>query len=72
MKRAKRKLKNKISLGVNNRDILLAEYSHISVQSVENALAYRTDSDLARSIRKRAKQLLQEEAKKVKVELYED
>lgn len=72
MKRAKRKLKNKISLGVNNRDILLAEFSHISVQSVENALAYRTDSDLARNIRKRAVQLLKEEIKKAKINLNED
>lgn len=66
----KRKRKNKISVGQRHRDILIESFD-CSVQSIENALNYVTDSDLAREIRTKAKELLKEEVKKLKIELDE-
>lgn len=65
------KNRDRISLGHLQREVLYKEFDTTKT-SIDNALMYKTDSDLARSIRKRAKELLQEEVKKVKIELYED
>lgn len=64
----KRKRKNKISVGQRHREILINSFD-CSVQSIENALNYATDSDLARAIRTKAKELLKEEISKLKIEL---
>ena len=52
-------------------EVLYKEFEGISRQSIDNALNYKTDSDLGRSIRAKAKELLKEEVKKLKIELDE-
>ena len=72
MKRTRKKKNyNRISLGTIHREVLYKEFEGISRQSIDNALNYKTDSDLGRSIRAKAKELLKEEVKKLKIELDE-
>lgn len=72
MKRTRKKKNyNRISLGTIHREVLYKEFEGISRQSIDNALNYKTDSDLGRSIRAKAKELLKEEIKKLKIELDE-
>lgn len=57
-------MKKRINIADKHRDILVSEFN-ISRQTVYNAVRYFTESALADKIRKRAKELLIQEADEV-------
>ncbi|MCK0201389.1 ATP-dependent Lon protease [Ornithobacterium rhinotracheale] len=59
-------MKKRIHIAVEHRKILQSEFN-VSDQCVRNALRYNTFGEQPEAIRKRAKELLKEEAKKVEL-----
>lgn len=57
-------MKKRINISIEHRKKLQEEFD-VTKQSVYFALRYVTNSELANAIRRRAKQLLIEEAKKI-------
>ncbi|MDB4158111.1 ATP-dependent Lon protease [bacterium] len=55
-----------INLGTKHHQILQEEFSQVSRQTIHGALKYYNNSVLAKSIRKRALELLEEEVKENK------
>ena len=69
VKLVKQMKRPRINLSNSHREILYKEFP-VSKATINNALSYRYDSEISKSIRKRAKELLKDEVKKV--ESYED
>ncbi|GAA6769120.1 hypothetical protein [Flavobacterium johnsoniae] len=57
---------NSINLGTKHHQILQAEFKDVSRQTIHSALRYFSNSATAKAIRKRAKELLEEELKQIK------
>lgn len=55
-----------INLGTKHHQILQEEFNNVSRQTIHGALKYHNNSVLAKSIRKRALELLEEEVEENK------
>lgn len=56
-------MNQRINLGAKHHKILQKEFSHVSKQTIQNALNYFNNSETAQAIRVRALEIIEEDLK---------